>query len=263
MRTLIEHTRPDRVVHLAGQSFVGTSWRTPAETFATNIMCQVNRLEVVRASRSAARVLVIGSGEEYGLVEPEVLPIQETNPLRPLSPYAVSKVTQDLMGYQSFKSHGLHIVRARAFNHTGPRLADTFVTSSFARQIAEIEAGLRPPVLYTGDLKPRRDFSDVRDVVRGYWLLLEHGIPGDVYNVCSGIDRSIEQVLTALLDRASVGRIEVRLDPARFRPSDVPVLCGCADRIARAAGWRPQIPLEQTLTDLLDYWWRRLASPRE
>lgn len=262
VRALIERTRPDQIAHLAGQSFVGVSWQTPAETFATNVMCQVNLLEAVRELRPAARFLVIGSGEEYGLVEPEELPIRETNPLRPLSPYAVSKVTQDLMGYQYFKSHGLHIVRARAFNHTGPRLADTFVTSSFARQIAEIEAGLRAPILRAGDLKPRRDFSDVRDIVGGYWLLLQRGIPGEVYNLCSGTDWSIERILTFLLDQASMGGIDVRPDPARFRPSDVPVLCGSPDKIERAAGWRTQIPLEQTLTDLLDYWRRRLASPR-
>jgi GDP-4-dehydro-6-deoxy-D-mannose reductase len=260
VRALVERARPDCVAHLAGQSFVGVSWQTPAETFATNVMCQINLLEAVRELAPAARFLVIGSGEEYGLVEPEELPIRETNPLRPLSPYAVSKVTQDLMGYQYFKSHGLHIVRARAFNHTGPRLADTFVTSSFARQVAEIEAGLREPVVRTGDLKPRRDFSDVRDIVRGYWLLLERGLPGEVYNLCSGTDWSIERILHFLLERCSVRGVEVQPDPARFRPSDVPVLCGSPEKIERAVGWRVRIPLEQTLTDLLDYWRQRLAS---
>jgi len=259
-RALVERARPDHVVHLAGQSFVGASWQTPAETFATNVMCQINLLEAVREQAAAARFLVIGSGEEYGLVEPEELPIQETNPLRPLSPYAVSKVTQDLMGYQYFKSHGMPIVRARAFAHVGPRLAETFAASSFARQVAEIEAGRRQPVVQVGDLKPRRDITDVRDIARGYWLLLERGTPGEVYNLCSGVDWSIERVLHVLLELSSVRGIEIRPDPARFRPSDVPVLRGCPDKIERTLGWGARIPLEQTLTDLLDYWRRRLTS---
>lgn len=262
VHALLARTRPDRVVHLAGQSSVAASWRAPAETFTTNVLGQVNLLEAMRQLGSTARFLVIGSGEEYGLVEPEDLPIRETAPLRPLSPYAVSKVAQDLMGYQYFKGHGLDIVRARAFAHTGPRLAESFATSSFARQVAEIEAGLRPPVVEVGDLKPRRDVTDVRDIVRGYWLLLDRGTPGEVYNLCSGVDRSIERVLTLLIDLANVRGIEVRIDPARFRPGDVPALRGSPEKIAQALGWRPQIPLEQTLTDLLDDWRRRLASRR-
>lgn len=262
VHALVADTRPDRIVHLAGQSSVAASWQAPAETFTTNVLGQLHLLEGMRQLGSTARLLVIGSGEEYGLVEPEDLPIRETAPLRPLSPYAVSKVAQDLMGYQYFRSHGLDVVRARAFAHTGPRLAESFATSSFARQVAEIEAGLRPPVVEVGDLKPRRDVTDVRDIVRGYWLLLERGTPGEVYNLCSGVDRSIERVLHLLIDLAAVRGIEVRTDAARFRPGDVPALRGSPDKIAHTLGWRPQIPLEQTLTDLLDYWRRRLASPR-
>ena len=260
-RDLVERARPDYIVHLAAQSFVGASWQTPAETLMTNAIGQMNLFEAIRQLGSASRFLVIGSSEEYGLVEPDELPIRETNPLRPLSPYAVSKVTQDLMGFQYFKSYGLDIVRARAFHHTGPRRSDNFSTSTFARQIAEIEAGLREPVVVAGDLKPVRDFSDVRDIVRGYWELLERGTAGEVYNLCSGVDWTIERMLTFLISQSSVPGIEIRTDAARLRPSDVPVLRGSYEKIARAVGWRPRIPLEQTLTDLLDYWRQRIRRP--
>jgi GDP-4-dehydro-6-deoxy-D-mannose reductase len=258
VRTLLEQARPDRVVHLAAQSFVGASWQTPAETLYTNAICQMNLLEGIRQLGLPSRFLVIGSSEEYGLVEPHELPIRETNPLRPLSPYAVSKVTQDLMGYQYFKSYGMHIVRTRAFNHSGPRRGETFATSNFAKQIAEIEAGFREPVILVGDLKPTRDFSDVRDIVRGYWLLLERGTPGDVYNLCSGEDWAIERVLHYLLGQSKMSGIEIRVDPSRLRPSDVPILRGSAEKIEQALGWRPRIRLEQTLEDLLEYWRQRV-----
>ena len=260
-RELIERANPDYIVHLAAQSFVGASWQTPAETLLTNAISQVNLFEAIRQLGSHARFLVIGSSEEYGLVYPEELPIRETNPLRPLSPYGVSKVTQDLMGFQYWKSYGLDIVRARAFNHSGPRRGADFSTSNFARQIAEIEAGLRDPVVEVGDLKPRRDFSDVRDIVRGYWELLERGTAGDVYNLCSGVDWSIERMLSFLLSQSTVRGIEVRPDPARFRPSDIPVLRGSYDKIERAVGWRPRIQLEQTLVDVLAYWRQRIRPP--
>lgn len=259
-RSLLEQAQPDCIVHLAAQSFVGASWQTPGETFHTNVISQMNLLEAVRQLRAGVRCLVVGSSEEYGLVYSDELPIRETNPLRPLSPYAVSKVAQDLMGYQYFKSYGLHIVRTRAFNHTGPRRGDAFATSSFAKQIAEIEAGLREPVILVGDVKSTRDFSDVRDIVRGYWQLLERGTPGDVYNLCSGDDWSIERVLQFLIERSTVAPIAVRVDPARLRPSDVPILRGAAEKIEKAIGWRRTIPLEQTLADLLDYWRQRTPS---
>jgi len=259
--TLLDRTRPDRVVHLAAQSFVGASWSTPAETFQTNVMSQLNLLEGLRQLKLSARFLVVGSSEEYGLVHPDEVPVRETNPLRPLSPYAVSKVAQDLMGYQYFKSYSMHIVRSRAFNHTGPRRGEAFATSSFAKQIAEIEAGVRPAVLHVGDLKPTRDFSDVRDIVRGYWGLLESGTPGEVYNLCSGTDWTIERVLENLLRLSRVQPVEVRVDPARLRPSDVPVLRGSAEKIEKAIGWRVTIPLERTLADLLEYWRRRVRRP--
>ena len=607
VRTVLEQAQPDYIIHLAAQSFVAASWQTPGETFHTNVNCQVNLFEAMRQLKSSARFLVIGSSEEYGLVHPNELPIRETNPLRPLSPYAVSKVTQDLMGYQYYKSYGMHIVRARAFNHsvsrhtpvllrddrtglidiryiseirrykpsgylggetlsdgtiiwdmrrhpvsvwadgawskishlschplrsddsvrrlvtsagivdvtgehsvmvpgpdghvtasakdlavgdrvalvdlpasqgmwvhedvawflgffaaegcitnakvrldnkdrkplercaeillqhfgmdsyflegrhgvwrlvvrkpetfarwlhpqvyasdrnkrvprsilnaqpdaklaflrgynegdglragygsyelksfktkspilalglcylvanttrqriclntevredrvyflinlnsgnpahgkwgshlevpedrikkiepvpyegevwdfeteshvfhaglgrnlvhnTGPRRGETFATSNFAKQIAEMEAGLREPVVQVGDLNPTRDFSDVRDIVRGYWMLLERGTPGDVYNLCSGVDWSIERVLKFLIGKSTLPRIEIRHDPARLRPSDVPILRGSREKIETEVGWHGTIPLEQTLTDLLEYWRQRIAA---
>ena len=257
---LVEVARADRIIHLAAQSFVGTSWQAPAETFMTNTVSQVNLLEAVRARSPHARFLVIGSSEEYGFVTEEELPITEANPLRPLSPYAVSKVAQDLMGYQYFKSYGMHIVRSRAFNHEGPRRGDVFVTSNFARQIAEIERGLRPPVIAVGDLKSRRDYTDVRDIVRGYWLLLEQGEPGEVYNLCSGRSWSIQAVLDFVLNLSTVKGITVKTDPARLRPSDVMILEGDPAKVHAVTGWKVEIPFERTLTELLDYWRQRTRA---
>ena len=260
VRGLLETAEPTHVVHLAAQSFVGASWQTPAETLSTNIISQVNLLEGIRRFTIAPRVLVVGSSEEYGFVCPDELPIRETNPLRPLSPYAVSKVAQDMMGYQYFMSYGLPIIRTRAFNHEGPRRGEVFVTSNFAKQVAEIEAGLQEPMMSVGDLTPRRDFSDVRDVVRGYWLLLERGEPGEVYNLCSGRSWAIQQVLDFLLDQSRVKSIAVETDPARLRPSDVMILEGDSSKIRKATGWEVEIPFERTLKDLLAYWRQRTMS---
>ena len=259
VRSLIARSNPDYVVHLAAQSIVGISWHAPAETLANNILSQVNLLEAIRPLTVPPRFLCVGSSEEYGMVYEEELPIRETNPLRPLSPYAVSKVTQDVMGYQYFKSYGLPIVRARAFSHEGPRRSDAFMTSNFARQVAEIEAGRREPVVRVGNLKSRRDFSDVRDVVRGYWLLLERGEAGEVYNLCSGRPWSIQQVLDFLIGASTVKGIAVEVDPDRLRPSDVMMLEGDPSKIEKATGWKVEIPFERTLGELLDYWRERVG----
>jgi GDP-4-dehydro-6-deoxy-D-mannose reductase len=262
VRRLLSIASPTHVIHLAAQSFVGSSWHTPGETLANNTACQINLLESIRELRSAPRFVVIGTSEEYGLVYPDELPIKETNPLRPLSPYAVSKVAQDLMGFQYFHSYGLPIIRTRAFNHEGPRRGEVFVTSNFARQIAEIEAGLRKPVIFVGDLKPRRDYSDVRDIVRGYWMLLERGEPGEVYNLCSGRSWAIQQVLDFYVEQSHTKGIAVEIDPERLRPSDVMVLQGDSSKIRRCLGWEVEIPFEHTLKDLLAYWRQRVESSR-
>jgi GDP-4-dehydro-6-deoxy-D-mannose reductase len=223
----------------------------------TNVVGQTNLFEGIRALGLDPVIQIACSSEEYGLVHPDEVPIREDNPLRPLSPYAVSKVGQDLLAYQYWMSYRLHAVRTRGFNHTGPRRGDVFVTSNLARQLAEAEKGVREPVMWVGNLEAIRDFTDVRDMVRAYWLALEHGEPGEVYNLCSGRGYTIRNVLEILLGLGTV-RVEVREDPARLRPSDVQVLLGDCSRFRQATSWQATIPFEVTLKDLLDYWRQRV-----
>ena len=255
---LLKDIRPQRIYHLASQSNVASSWNAPRETLVNNITAQLNVLEAVRQlDLLDTRIHVAGSSEEYGLVHEHELPVRESNPLRPVSPYAVSKVTQDLLAYQYFENYGVHVVRTRAFNHTGPRRDDVFVTSSFARQIVEIELGKREPVLHVGNLQAKRDFTDIRDVVKAYVLALERCEPGSVYNIGSGTARSIKKVLDLLLGMSKL-IIQVKEDPARMRPSDVPILICDSSRFFKKTGWQPRIPFEETLFDLLTYWRERL-----
>jgi GDP-4-dehydro-6-deoxy-D-mannose reductase len=260
VNALVADVRPDWIFHLAAQSFVQASFNAPAETFTNNVVCQINLLEAVRAEGLAPRFLVAGSSEEYGLVLEHETPIREDQPLRPLSPYAVSKVAQDTLGYQYWRSYGIPVIRTRAFNHSGPRRGEVFATSSFALQLAEIEAGIRLPVIEVGNLDPRRDFSDVRDVVRGYWSLLDRGEAGEVYNLCSGQTWAIRDVLDFLVRSCKVTNVEIRERAARMRPSDVPLLVGDAGKIERATGWKTEIRFEDTLRDLLDYWRQRVRG---
>lgn len=257
VRNCLLRSKPDFIFHLAAQSFVPTSWHAPAETLLTNIIGQVNIFEALRDLKMGPRIQLACSSEEYGMVYDNEIPIKETNPLRPLSPYAVSKVTQDMLGYQYFMSYGMEIVRTRAFNHTGPRRGYVFVTSNFAKQIAEIEKGKKEPVIYTGNLEAKRDFSDVRDVVRAYWLALEKGEAGEVYNIGSGRAITIKEMLDMLLSKSKV-KVTMKQDPARMRPSDVELLVGDYTKIKEKTGWKPEIPLEKTLEDLLDYWRERV-----
>ena len=250
---LISAVQPQRVFHLAAQSFVQESFDEPASTFHINVQSQINLLESIRRHDKQIRMHVAGSSEEYGLVHPDEVPMKETNPLRPLSPYAVSKVAQDKLAYQYFKSYGLHLVVTRGFNHTGPRRGTHFVTSTIARQIALIEAGQHEPVIYHGDLTSKRDWTDVRDMVRAYWLALERGEAGEVYNVGRGRTWAIGEMLSMQLANSTV-KIRSQEDPARLRPSDVPILWADASKFQRTTGWEPKIPFEQTLRDLLDYW---------
>jgi len=257
LQACLAHIRPDRIFHLAAQSFVPTSWKCPAETFAINAIGEVNLFEAVLSLKLSPRIHVAGSSEEYGHVNPAEIPMKETNPLRPLSPYAVSKVAQDLLGYQYHKSYGLRVVRTRGFNHTGPRRGEVFVTSSFAKQIAEIEKKRREPVIHVGNLEAKRDFSDVRDIVRAYWLCLEKGEDGEVYNIGSGVSRTMREVLDILLSLSQV-KVRVEVDPKRLRPSDVPILLSDSSKFVALTGWKPEIPFKQTLSDLLDYWRERV-----
>jgi GDP-4-dehydro-6-deoxy-D-mannose reductase len=253
VRSTIASVKPDKIFHLAAQTFVPPSWTAPSVTITTNIVGTLNIFEGVRQAGIDPWILAACSSDEYGKVEPDEIPIKETNPLRPLSPYSVSKIGQDMLSYQYFRSYGLKIIRTRAFNHTGPRQVDVFVCSDFAKQIADIEKGLKKPVMRVGNLESRRDFLDVRDVVRGYWTLLEKGTPGEAYNLCSGRAITIQEILDILLSLSKV-KIDVQQDPMRMRPSDVPLILGDGSKILREVGWEAEIDLEQTLQDTLDYW---------
>lgn len=253
MHAALERSRPDVIFHLAAQSFVPSSWTAPNDTLTTNVSGQTNLFEAVRALRLDPVIQIACSSEQYGLVLPGETPIKETNPLRPLSPYAVSKVAQDYLGYQYFQSYGLKVVRTRGFNHTGPRRGHVFVTSNFCSQVAAIELGLQEPVIRVGNIEAIRDFTDVRDMVRAYWLAVTKAKPGEVYNIATGNGIRIRD----MLDRAiALGGVDVKIevDPERLRPSDVEILIGDASKFKADTGWEPRIPFDQTLRDLLEYW---------
>jgi len=255
-RDVIDEIQPDYIFHLAAQSFVPTSWRAPTESLTTNVIGQLNIFEAVRKIDLKCRIQIACSSEEYGMVQEDELPIKEENPLRPLSPYGVSKVGQDLLGYQYYMSYQMHVVRTRGFNHTGPRRNAVFVVSDFAKQIVDIEEGRRDPVMYVGNLEASRDFTDVRDMVEAYFLALEKGKPGEAYNICSEKSWKIQEVLDKLL-AMSDAKIEIKQDPSRLRPSDVPRLLGDCSKFKNDTGWQPKIPFETTLKDMLDYWRQR------
>ena len=259
VRFIVEETRPDYIFHLAAQPIPSLSRHDPWFTLENNIRAQLNVLEVVAQMGLACRVLVVGSSEEYGAISPDDLPIDEDTPLRPTSPYAVSKVTQDLLGLQYWLSQRVEAVRVRPFNHIGPRQRQGFVAPDFASQIAEIEAGLRPPLMAVGTLDVARDFSDVRDIVRGYYLALTQGQPGAVYNLGAGQAHSVRELLDVLV-AASTANIEVVQDPERARPVDVPCVVADCTRMADHTGWQTLIPFQQSLHDVLDYWREQVRS---
>lgn len=255
----IAQAQPEVVFHLAAQAFVPQSFADPVGTLLDNAVGQLNVIQAMLRHCPQARLLAVGSATEYGMVRPEENPVDEHALLRPADPYAVSKVTQDLQAYQYFISHRLQAVRVRAFNHTGPRQDEAFVASRFAREVARIEAGLTAPELPVGNLTAVREFTDVRDVVRAYFLAATQGEPGEVYNVGSGEGHRIEEVLGALAGFSRV-HFTVRQDASLLRPVDVPALVCNAAKLRARCGWEPQIPLERTLRDLLDYWRARTAA---
>lgn len=249
---LLGAVRPQRIFHLAAQSYVTTSFSAPVDTLATNVLGTANLLEAVRIAGLDPLIHVCSSSEVYGQVSEAMLPIKETTPLNPASPYAVSKVGEDMLAQQYHLSFGLKIMRTRMFTHTGPRRGDVFAESAFARQIALIEAGLQKTPVRVGNLGSVRTYSDVRDAVRAYWLLLEKCQPGTVYNIGGERTLTIGDVLEMLKGMAKVP-IAHAVDPALLRPSDVTLQVPDVSAFRQATGWAPEIPLERTLGDLLDY----------
>ncbi len=256
---LLDTAAPNRIFHLAAQSYVTTSFSAPVDTLATNVLGTTNLLEAVRLSGGHPRIHVCSSSEVYGQVEENDLPISESQPFRPASPYAVSKVGEDMIAYQYGLSYGLKILRTRMFTHTGPRRGDVFAESAFACQIAKIEARHQSGPVRVGNMDSVRTYADVRDAVRAYWLLLEKCPPGSVYNIGGERTVTIGDVLDILKGMARVP-IEHVVDPALLRPSDVTLQVPDISAFRRATGWMPEIELEQTLGDLLDYQRGRIAE---
>jgi GDP-4-dehydro-6-deoxy-D-mannose reductase len=241
---------PDAVIHLAALAHVGESWKDPAHTFDVNAVGTLHLLEATRRVEPAPRVLLIGSAEVYGPVQPADLPLTEESRLNPVTPYAVSKVAAEYLGVQYHAGFGVPVVRARSFNHIGPHQAGRFVVADIASRIAAaIKNGEKEPIR-VGNLSARRDFTDVRDVVRAYRLLVTQGAAGEAYNVCSGVDVSVEELAHRMLALADVD-LAIEIDPALVRPVDVPVLVGDNSRLRAATGWRPEISLDDTLRDVL------------
>ena len=255
----IEAARPDWIFHLAGMSAEPEARRHPEHALAVNLLGTLNLFQALLTTVHRPRVLTTGSAAEYGRVSAAENPISEQQPLRPTSAYGVSKAAMGLLVLQQHGEHGLDVIHVRAFGHTGPGQRDGFAASSFARQIAEAEAGLRPAEIEVGNLSARRDLSDVRDVAAAYVALLESGAPGQVYNVGSGQSVEISHVLDSLISRSAVP-MSVISSPALLRPIDMPLLIADAAKLRRATGWAPRIPLEQTLAELLESWRERVRQ---
>lgn len=252
IRAAIVEAAPDAVYHLAALPHVGESWADPARTFHVNAVGTLHVLAAARAAAGMPRVLIVGSAEVYGKVLPHELPITEENPVRPATPYAASKVAAEYLGMQAYLGYDQPVISARAFNHAGPGQVSTFAVSDFARQVVEAERS-GGTSLRVGNLTPRRDFTDVRDVARAYRLLMTDGVPGEVYNVCSGQAVQIEDLARRLIALAGA-TLELELDPALARPVDIPVLLGDPAKLHKATGWTPEIPLDDTLRDTLEHW---------
>jgi len=253
---VINELMPDEIYHLAGQSSVRDSWLDKAGVLDANVLATTRLLEAVRKSAPAnkIKVLTVGSSEEYGKVADNQLPIEEGTKLRPISPYGISKAAVSLLAQHYYDVYGMKIIHARPFNHIGPGQSLGFVTSDFAKQISDIEKGLISPALYVGNLEAKRDFTDVRDIVRAYRLLLKDGESGNVYNICSGSPVSIQAILDYYLRVSSCKDIHVIPDENKMRPSDIPLYYGDSGRIVEATQWGRTINLEQSLTDILNYW---------
>ncbi|MCC8049986.1 MAG: GDP-mannose 4,6-dehydratase [Clostridiales bacterium] len=256
---LLADLRPDCIFHLAAQSSVFVSWKNPGLTIDVNIKGSVNVMDAIRTLDYKPRVLLIGSGEEYGHVREGEVPITEENAVRPGNIYAATKVCQNLIGKIYTDAYQMEIMSVRAFNHIGPNQAPMFVVADFCKQVAEIEAGKQEPVIRVGNLSAKRDFTDVRDVVRAYSLLMSHGKAGETYNVGSGHAVAIQEILEKVLKLSRVP-IHAETDPAKLRPVDVPIIEADTTKLCACTGWERQIPLEQTLAETLDYWRKRVTE---
>lgn len=257
---LLDDIKPDIVYHLAAQSSVSVSWKRPQLTAEINVVGSINVLEAVRdAEKKDIRLVLIGSGEEYGYIREGACPLSESEPLNPGNIYAATKACQDMLGKIYTRAYKMDIIMVRAFNHSGPAQSNIFVISDFCRQIAEIEKGMKEPVISVGNLSAKRDFTDVRDVVRAYRLLGEKGVIGNVYNVGRGKAVEIQYILDTALSYANQP-IEVKRDPARMRASDIPLIEPDVSHIFEDTGWSAEITMEQTIKDTLDYWRKKLSS---
>jgi len=259
---LIARAAPAAIVHLAALSSVRQSFDAPRETIVANTLPGLNILGALRAGPGGIRLLAVGSADEYGVIGAEDLPITEDKPVRPESPYALGKAIQNQCCRAFASLYGTDVVITRSFNHTGAGQRDVFVLPAFARQICEIRLGRREPVIEVGNLDVRRDFTDVRDVCDAYVALLEKGRKGEVYNVCSGVSHNLRDLLERMCELAEC-KVEIRVDPARLRPVDVPELRGDHTRITRETGWQPRIDIEDTLQSLIDDWTRRIERGEE
>jgi len=253
LKKIIEKVRPDEIYHLAAISFVPTSLKNPKLTFDTNLDGTLNLYQAIIELKIEPKILFVGSADEYGSIKNSDLPIKENCSVRPMNPYSISKASADFLSYFYFKNHHFNIVRVRPFNHIGPRQSPEFVCSSFAKQISEIERGLKETIIKVGNLEAKRDFTDVRDMIKAYWLALQKGKFGEVYNVCSGNAVSIKEVLDRLLNM-SKKKIKVIQDPKRLRPSDVSLLLGDSTKFKEKTEWRIEISFGKTLQDILNYW---------
>ncbi|MEG2435037.1 MAG: GDP-mannose 4,6-dehydratase [Ruthenibacterium sp.] len=257
--TLLENIRPDVIFHLAAQSSVALSWKNPALTVDVNIKGTLHMLDAVRTVGLTPRLLLIGSGEEYGAVHPDEIPVREDTLPRPANLYAVTKNTQNQIGRLYAAAYGMDILSTRSFNHIGPNQTPTFVVADFCKQVAEMEAHQREAVIRVGNLSAKRDFTDVRDVVRAYEMLAKYGKMGETYNVGRGISTAIEEILHEILALSCV-KIAVEVDAAKLRPVDVPEIRADVTKIKTATGWQAEIPLHQTLCETLDYWRRHTTK---
>lgn len=250
---VIEQEAPDAVVHLAARAQVAGAWKEAPGILETNIVCTQVLMQALHEKAPEARMLLISSSEVYGKVDQDKLPADETSALKPNNPYSVSKVAQEFVALQYHEAFGAQVIIARPFNHVGPKQVGNFVVPAFAKQIAEMEAGMREPVMRVGNLESQRDFTDVRDVVRAYHLLLMGGKAGEAYNIASGTTHPISEILAKLIMLSTI-KPEVENIPELMRPSDTPVVVGDAGKLKALGEWQPVIPLEQSLEDALDYW---------